>query len=147
MERLTTNYRNCNQIVECDNDMCHETCNKFRDCTKCPINKAINKLADYEDAEEQGLLLRMPCKVGDSIYDIDFNRVDTYTITGFSYGTAEDYIDNPLVEDEVICYYRNFNGSITGSFPIRAIGDSVFLTEAEAEAALQAMQESEGKHE
>jgi hypothetical protein len=28
------------------------------------------KLADYEDAEEQGLLLRLPCKVGDTIYVI-----------------------------------------------------------------------------
>lgn len=28
----------------------------------------IKKLADYEDAEEQGLLLRLPCKVGDAVY-------------------------------------------------------------------------------
>lgn len=31
---------------------------------------AIRKLAEYEDAEEQGLLLRLPCKVGDTIYVI-----------------------------------------------------------------------------
>lgn len=29
-----------------------------------------DKLAEYEDAEEQGLLLRLPCKVGDTIYVI-----------------------------------------------------------------------------
>ena len=28
----------------------------------------VGKLADYEDAEEQGLLLRLPCKVGDTVY-------------------------------------------------------------------------------
>ena len=27
--------------------------------------KCCNKLAEYEDAEEQGLLLRVPCKVGE----------------------------------------------------------------------------------
>lgn len=28
----------------------------------------VERLADYEDAEEQGLLLRLPCKVGDIPY-------------------------------------------------------------------------------
>lgn len=32
-----------------------------------------DKLADYEEAEEQGLLLRLPCKVGDRVYDTLFN--------------------------------------------------------------------------
>lgn len=29
--------------------------------------KAIKKLADYEDLEEQGLLVRLPCKVDEKI--------------------------------------------------------------------------------
>jgi hypothetical protein len=33
-------------------------------------NKCCNKLAEYEDLEEQGLLVRLPCKVGDTMYDI-----------------------------------------------------------------------------
>lgn len=32
--------------------------------------KALQKLKAYEDAEEQGLLLRLPCKVGDDVYQI-----------------------------------------------------------------------------
>ncbi len=32
--------------------------------------KVAKKLADYEDAEEQGLLVRLPCKVGDDVYII-----------------------------------------------------------------------------
>ena len=28
----------------------------------------VEKLAEYEDAEEQGLLLWLPCKVGDTVY-------------------------------------------------------------------------------
>lgn len=31
---------------------------------------AIEKLADYEDLEEQGLLVRLPVKIGDDIYKI-----------------------------------------------------------------------------
>lgn len=30
----------------------------------------IEKLATYEDLEEQGLLVRLPCKIGDDIYKI-----------------------------------------------------------------------------
>ena len=35
-----------------------------------PIIDALNRLAEYEDMEEQGLLLRLPCKVGDRVYGI-----------------------------------------------------------------------------
>lgn len=31
---------------------------------------AMEKLADYEDAEEQGLLLRLPCGIGSDVYII-----------------------------------------------------------------------------
>ena len=28
----------------------------------------MEKLTDYEDAEEQGRLIKLPCKVGDTVY-------------------------------------------------------------------------------
>ena len=31
----------------------------------------IDKLAAYEDAEEQGRLVILPCKVGDTVYYLD----------------------------------------------------------------------------
>ena len=35
-----------------------------------PLIDSANKLAEYEDLEEQSLLLRLPCKVGDTVYII-----------------------------------------------------------------------------
>lgn len=35
---------------------------------------AMEKLADYEDLEEQGRLVILPCKVGDTVYAIGFNN-------------------------------------------------------------------------
>ena len=35
------------------------------------VDKLAKKLAEYEDLEEQGLLLRLPCKVGDTLYRIN----------------------------------------------------------------------------
>lgn len=34
-----------------------------------PLMDAANKLAAYEDAEEQGRLIRLPCAVGDKVRD------------------------------------------------------------------------------
>lgn len=34
------------------------------------VNDACKKLAEYEQLEEQGLLVRLPCKVGDDVYII-----------------------------------------------------------------------------
>lgn len=36
---------------------------------------AMEKLSSYEDAEDQGLLLRLPCKVGDTVYHIAGRRI------------------------------------------------------------------------
>lgn len=45
--------------------------------------EALEKLADYEDAEEQGRLVVLPCKVGDTVYVITKNKIiKTYTIGG-----------------------------------------------------------------
>lgn len=35
-----------------------------------PLIDAANKLQEYEDAEEQGLLLKLPCSVGSTVYKI-----------------------------------------------------------------------------
>ena len=100
------------------------------------------RLKEYEDAEEQGLLLRLRLKVGDVVWDNDWGRPYGFEITGFSFGTAEEYIDEPLKENEVIYYYKN--GGISGSFVEDAIGKTVFLTKEEAEQALAEMERKNG---
>lgn len=57
------------EIKETHGATCKETCEEH-ECSDCPISKAINKLAAYEDAEEQGLLLRLPVAIGDKVYEI-----------------------------------------------------------------------------
>jgi hypothetical protein len=36
--------------------------------TTALIQEVINRLAEYETQEEQGILIRFPCKVGDTVY-------------------------------------------------------------------------------
>lgn len=46
----------------------------------------VHKLAEYEDLEEQGKLLKLPFAVGDTVYEINKIRktISTFTVKGFS---------------------------------------------------------------
>ena len=44
--------------------------NSFRYYNYDDFQKLATKLAYYEDLEEQGLLLKLPCKVGDKAYHV-----------------------------------------------------------------------------
>lgn len=99
---------------------------------------AARKLAEYEDLEEQGLLARLPCKVGDMVWDNNFGYPESYEIKAFSYGYCDSYVEPGIgIEDEIIFYYENSIGSITGAFPMSEIGKTVFLTREEAEKKLE----------
>lgn len=87
------------------------------------LGDAIDKLADYENAEEQGLLLRLPCPIGNTVYALTpFCEIcerdypcDFCTKSSFASETKFDYEMIPLV------------------------GKCVFLTKEEAEKALADM--------
>lgn len=107
------------------------------------VEDMVEKLAEYEDLEEQGGLIKLPCKVGDTVWDNDCGRPCAYTITAFSFGECEEYICEPVTTKETVFYYANSSGSITGSFAESEIGKSVFLTKSEAEAKLKELRGGE----
>lgn len=43
---------------------------KVEDCENDYFISVQEKLREYEDLEEQGLLLRLPCKVGDKVFKL-----------------------------------------------------------------------------
>lgn len=98
--------------------------------------KASEKLAEYEDLEEQGLLVRLPIKIGSTVWDNDFGYPQSYEIKAYSYGYCDSYVE-PDIEDQIIFYYEGYSGSITGDFPISEISKTVFLTREEAEKKLE----------
>lgn len=79
------------------------------------LDNAIQKLASYEDAEEQGLLLRLPCKVGDVVYLVDFEEreYDEATVWSIEIDTKDnrilinsDYEVGTWAEDGYVFYSR-----------------------------------------
>lgn len=142
-EVSTEQKRRAGICVQNDNE-----CDKFSGCLNCAkeheqLADWLKQLKEYQQLEEQGRLLKLPCMIGDTVWDNDYGRPCAYTITAFSFGECEEYICEPVTTKEVVFYYANSNGSITGSFAESEIGKSVFLNKSEAEAKLKELRGDE----
>lgn len=116
----------------------------FNPCDECPYSFSKNnqesstckicEFKDYINAEKQGLILRLPCKVGDIIYEV-------------SYENREFVIKEHIVKEFVYRKYRfprieiyceNENGFLACN-SIGELDECLFLTQAEAEQKLKEM--------
>lgn len=95
---------------------------------------AMEKLATYEDAEEQGLLLRLPCKVGDTLYRVNKGAKEPVIMMR----VIQLYIKQ-IHKDRTVMRIDAINDADMGEscYLPRDIGERIFLTRAEAEAKLK----------
>ena len=143
MQKITRHYAKSNNI-----DL-NTGGNDFQDI--------IDKLAEYETAEEEGRLVVLPCKVGDMVYviapnhrlceakhDCDEYDYENYLISWcekfcpYGYkgiGVIKDIISHIEIRDNGICYCTTNCGYL--------YDDKVFLTREEAEKALKEMEKDE----
>ena len=85
---------------------------------------AAEKLANYEDAEEQGLLLRLPTEA----YFIKNNNVCKGWVQELVYSVCRKLLLDIRYDDKTLDSYRGY------------LGNTVFLTKAEAEQKLKEME-------
>ena len=134
MNRLT-NFRGVpRKCIECyDEYKCKYPCKKV-------ITECIEKLKEYEDLEEQGILVKLPCKPGDTVYVIGTKclanvitdeQCDEMTSCD-SCKYDKEYVVFEKVADEhflIKLFYEN-NGDFI-------FGKTVFRTRTEAEKKLK----------
>lgn len=124
MERLTKIYSDGTYGAS-DNLPCGENSYDYK-------NLLIEKLGEYEDLEEQGRLVKLPCKVGDVVYYVCNNRVMSSEVLSVKYHVEAEnhgvFIRERLTVD--------FEG-IPAEIDFSTIGKTVFLTRDEAEAKLK----------
>lgn len=98
------------------------------------LDQIAEKLANMEQMEEQGILVRLPCKVGDTVYTLSYR-----------YECKNDY-DCKVprqwkCEENIPCEYEKKIHYVKESqFCLRmleSLGKTVFLTREEAEKALE----------
>ena len=133
MERLTEKIHNTNCVAGCGSNCKYgfEYCRK-EDWENCEtISDVIDKLAEYEDLEEQGRLIKLPCKKGDAVYAIIYD-----------YEEGEYAIS----KTKIIEIHDNCNGWFfvpllrQPAFRPKDFGKIAFLTREEAEAKLKELQ-------
>lgn len=107
-------------------------------CAYSMAIQALEGIQKYKEAEEQGLLLRLPCKVGDTVWwatrlgvleryvsSMDLIRTDHIAIKLQPLGLDGEHYHFPI-----IVFLEDF-------------GEIVFTTRAEAEAALEKLKGEE----
>lgn len=101
---------------------------------KANLQSLINKLAAYEDAEEHGLLLRLPCKVGDTLYRVNKGAKEPVIMMR----VIQLYIKQ-IHKDRTVMRIDAINDADMGEscYLPCDIGERIFLTRAEAEAKLK----------
>lgn len=110
------------------------------------LQAIADKLADYEDLEEQGLLLRLPCKIGDTVYVIpsksnyELNVLHKHFECNRVYAQKVHSIEiyNSGRYGYTLTTCEGWNRVISDHY-----GETWFLTQAEAEQALKQMGERE----
>lgn len=104
------------------------------------VAEYLRKLKDYEALEEQGRLIKLPCKVGDKIF-LDFagfgKDVDKFTVKDFHL----DCFKNG--ETILFCDYESNDRTLSGQIDVMEFGNTVFLTKSEAEAKLKELRGGE----
>ena len=91
----------------------------------------LEELKSYKEAEEQGLLVRLPCKVGDTVYVPTRNFISELRIIMVSVDMHGTYFRWMLSSG----IYPNLDG-FSGS----KLGKTVFLTREEAEKKLEELE-------
>lgn len=121
------------------------------------MTAALEKLAAWEDMQEQGRLVELPCKIGERVYEVSPNFKDCQYPAWVNDGK-----DNPCAERmqpahcKACDYYRadkrrfcecphdNIRAKLFEYGDIGKVGETVFLTAQEAETALKAMEAQDG---
>ena len=147
MERLTK--RNADGSVEsaidCQNGCQYITCS-LEEGIQCKHECEADiylKLAEYEDLEEQGLLLKLPCKVGTTVYVID----TIYECDNDYMDCIMEFPDRYQCERGFKCEYEHEKIVVRPeSFDFKMLDNfnkTVFLTKEEAEEKLKELNISE----
>ena len=97
------------------------------------------RLKEYEDLEEQGRLVKLPCKVGDTVYYISEGFIEPCTVETIFISDYTDKDGNCSYIAE-IHYDREDCPYVSTEIYFTDIGKTVFLTQAEAEQKLKEME-------
>lgn len=117
---------------------CFEKCNGLGasgECDNCEIMTSVcEKLGEYEDLEEQGRLIKLPCKVGDIIYRVNAGAKEpVIKMRVLQVNYKQLHKDRTIIRIDAM----DDNDMRESCYFLEDIGKTAFLTKPEAEAKLK----------
>lgn len=94
------------------------------------IAEWLTKFKEYQQLETQGRLVRLPCKVGDTVYV----KMASYCKTHYAEAEVKDFVHFISCGFCIVVTSKYFDKQ---SIPFSEFGKTVFLTKSEAEAKLK----------
>ena len=99
-------------------------------------HNVLQKLTEYEGLEEQGRLIKLPCKVGDTVYAIGCNNNKPIIY--------ESVVLSVLITEKEIAFNVKVDEfEINSQLKQSMFDKTVFLTKSEAEAKLKELRGAE----
>ena len=122
-----------------------DTVDEFVDCVKDMASRLasienilgddydLDRLKELVEADRDGRCVVLPCKIGDTVYDILMGKITEKTIISIPF----------LMSKSVnhLCLQAINNRDALTTIETENLGKTVFLTREEAEAALERMKE------
>ena len=142
MERLTReDWKNSNSMMwkKVDDLECN-------DMVKKAMKDVLKKLAEYEDLEQQGKLLKLPCAVGDTVHHLCTFKNGESEIIEMKVECVEPC--GAIRQHKGVCEIWNVYAETDYTkayFKFFDFGKTVFLTREEAEAALKELESGKGE--
>ena len=102
-----------------------------------------DKLCEYEDLEESGRLIKLPCSIGDTVYE-----VSDYLNCEYDYNCPLGYANGKNDCEKGYCcdHEKKINYILRIAFDVgllNKIGETVFLTEEEAKTKLEELEKNQ----
>ena len=91
------------------------------------LHSALMELKKYQEADKDGRIVVLPCKVGDTLFRVFAGEILEHKVRNMRYLAIQGRWD---IDTTPFCSYVE-----------SSIGETIFLTRKEAEAALEAMKD------
>lgn len=126
-ERLNKVYGDCDglllRVVEMlEKHLCVDMANSTLK-SRLLTDEDVDKREEYKQSEEQGRLIKLPCKVGDTVYGISMGKIITLTVNEISIF---------CMKGEKIINVKCQSSDEFRNYVEREFGKTVFLTKSEA---------------
>ena len=108
------------------------------------LEKAFCKLAEYENAEEEGRLVVLPCKVGDTVYQLFVTDIIDKKII---YKIFQSKVTRIIIDRfrTIFSFETLDENKYKSELTMESFGETVFLTREEADKTLNEIEVNYGK--